>query len=387
MRNLIDPLDREQRQQQDEWIRPESGADSPREGMQMQWMVDLRRRIKQQYSSWQVPKSVREKMRLQDGDECIISIEAGSTRFHRKFKLTSGGEFWLKKADEAKVRLAAGQVSRVKFEVVLDPEFLTNRDDVPRIGKLVAHSVLTRVLRKMEGTRFTTLDFIGVFQKAEPIRYAQVLAAYGEGGKGSGSHYSSRSHIAKSLSNLSRSGAEGAPLRFIEYISAPLDAGSPVVALWEYSRNGDTVRWGASLDSDLQQLLADRRLSETQRQQMILARLGQGAFRADLIKYWGCCAITGCRDLRVLVASHIMPWSKSNSNERLDAFNGLLLTPNFDRLFDQGLISFSDLGKIMISEQLSSKVKGQLGIRSGLSVRLERRHLHYMAYHRKFVFV
>src|SRR5690606_5811487 len=67
---------------------------------------------------------------------------------------------------------------------------------------------------------------------------------------------------------------------------------------------------------------ACREVSETVRQQLVDARIGQGGFRRDLMAYWeGCCALTGCSVVEVLVASHIKPWAGSTNKERLDPFN------------------------------------------------------------------
>lgn len=41
---------------------------------------------------------------------------------------------------------------------------------------------------------------------------------------------------------------------------------------------------------------------------------------------------------------------------RLDSHNGLLLTWHIDHLFDQGYISFTDNGEILLSGSLSHKV-------------------------------
>ena len=54
----------------------------------------------------------------------------------------------------------------------------------------------------------------------------------------------------------------------------------------------------------------------------------------------------------LLRASHIKPWRAASGAERLDKFNGLLLTPNLDLAFDQGLISFDDHGQILLGEDL-----------------------------------
>jgi predicted restriction endonuclease len=54
-----------------------------------------------------------------------------------------------------------------------------------------------------------------------------------------------------------------------------------------------------------------------------------------------------------LISSHIVPWSESNDDERLDVENGILLSPNIDSLFDKHLISFKDNGEILISSLIN----------------------------------
>ena len=48
--------------------------------------------------------------------------------------------------------------------------------------------------------------------------------------------------------------------------------------------------------------------------------------------------MSGITSTWILIASHIKPWRVSNNNERLDVYNGLLLLPNLDKLFDKGYI-------------------------------------------------
>ena len=59
-------------------------------------------------------------------------------------------------------------------------------------------------------------------------------------------------------------------------------------------------------------------------------------------------------DLRLLVASHIVPWSKDKAN-RLNPSNGLCLSAIHDKAFDQGLISLSNDFRILISEDLAKQ--------------------------------
>ena len=127
-------------------------------------------------------------------------------------------------------------------------------------------------------------------------------------------------------------------------------------------------------------------LTETEKQQLTKARVGQGAFRESLIAMWGKCCVTGCNYVSILRASHIKPWRDSTNAERLDKFNGLLLSPNLDALFDKGLISFADGGDILISKILSADVRKALGVSSNVKVCLKSEHAKYMQWHREKVF-
>lgn len=127
-------------------------------------------------------------------------------------------------------------------------------------------------------------------------------------------------------------------------------------------------------------------LTETEKQQLVKARIGQGVFRESLITMWGRCCVTGCDYVPILRASHIKPWRDSANDERLDKFNGLLLSPNLDALFDRGLISFRDSGEILISKRLSAPVRETLGCSFDAKVLLVPEHTQYMAWHREKVF-
>jgi len=132
-----------------------------------------------------------------------------------------------------------------------------------------------------------------------------------------------------------------------------------------------------------------KELSETEREAIVQSRIGQGIFRSDLKKYWGeKCAVTGCKLIKILKASHIKPWSHSNNTERLDLYNGLLLIPNLDSVFDKGYISFDDEGKIIISNLLSEDDRIKLDVHSEMRIRkIEEKHIKYLEYHRQEIFL
>ena len=136
--------------------------------------------------------------------------------------------------------------------------------------------------------------------------------------------------------------------------------------------------------ADIQKYLS---LSSSEREAIVKARVGQGRFRQSLIEYWSTCGVTGCKDDALLRASHIKPWSKATLEERIDLYNGLLLSPTLDACFDSGYVSFDDEGGILISEKLTADDAKALGIRSNMCLRrVEPKHKKYLAFHREHIF-
>ncbi len=109
--------------------------------------------------------------------------------------------------------------------------------------------------------------------------------------------------------------------------------------------------------------------AETTDRREVEVRIGQQQFREKLLQYWKSCSVTGCSFQEILIASHIVPWSEASDSERLDVFNGLLLTPNLDKLFDNYFISFNSCGEILISKAVSSKAMADLGINPSMKLR------------------
>lgn len=128
-------------------------------------------------------------------------------------------------------------------------------------------------------------------------------------------------------------------------------------------------------------------IGPTQKLQLVLSRRGQGVFRANVRLNGKACRCTGVTDPRLLVASHIKPWSKCSDKEKLDGCNGLLLAPHVDRLFDRGLISFTDDGQIKISPRLPEKTLERWGLSAVTNVgSFTPEQSVYLAYHRSVVF-
>lgn len=126
----------------------------------------------------------------------------------------------------------------------------------------------------------------------------------------------------------------------------------------------------------------------TERRALILSRIGQGQFREDLLNLWGGrCAVTQFDVIPLLRASHIKPWRDSDNAERLDAFNGLLLSPAYDAAFDAGYISFEDDGRLMFCSDLEGDRARTLGIDPAARVvGIRPQHGMYLQHHRGQVF-
>lgn len=113
-------------------------------------------------------------------------------------------------------------------------------------------------------------------------------------------------------------------------------------------------------------------------------RRGQRKFRADVLALWRTCSVTNCDHLAVMVASHIVPWKGADDRERLDPGNGLLLTPNLDKLFDQHWITFLDNGRVRLSEWLARSAYRSLGVTGREALRVvPPRILPYLRRHRR----
>jgi len=141
-------------------------------------------------------------------------------------------------------------------------------------------------------------------------------------------------------------------------------------------------------DEIVDQILSDELLTETVREQLIMARIGQGKCRSRVNIVSPACRVTGISDGNFLIASHIKPWRVCSNEERLDGNNGLMLSPHIDQLFDEGYISFEDDGSLVVSSALPPEVLAAWSIDvRGNAGKLNEHQSRYMAYHRESVFL
>lgn len=127
----------------------------------------------------------------------------------------------------------------------------------------------------------------------------------------------------------------------------------------------------------------------TEAERLVVQRIGQNLFREALIDYWqGRCAVTGLDIVPLLRASHMKPWAACASDEeRLDIFNGLLLAPHLDALFDGGWITFSESGEMRVSLRLTLEQQAAMGVSIPYpTLELSPECQAYMSYHRNVIF-
>lgn len=128
-------------------------------------------------------------------------------------------------------------------------------------------------------------------------------------------------------------------------------------------------------------------MGELQKQQLVLARRGQGIFKHNVRLVESRCRLTGLARARHLRASHIKPWSKANDAEKIDGANGLLLSPHVDHLFDRGFITFRASGDVLVSSKLEDDVLERWSLESvGNAGAFSREQSVYLDYHRDEVF-
>ena len=113
--------------------------------------------------------------------------------------------------------------------------------------------------------------------------------------------------------------------------------------------------------------------------------IAQRVFRGNLLKLWkGTCAVTGVQETRILISSHIKPWASATSHEKVDRFNGLLLVPNLDSLFNEGLISFRDDGCVVLANSFQRDDRQRMRIDDNTHLtHVHAESLPYLEYHRK----
>lgn len=147
----------------------------------------------------------------------------------------------------------------------------------------------------------------------------------------------------------------------------------------------------ALINYDLRNLIPDthnQRIVSTEKEVISKIRLYQSKYRDNLLKILKECPFTGITDTRLLIASHIKPWCLSTDDEKLDIYNGFILSPLYDKLFDQGLITFTPDKKIVYSSTLSIKTLAIIKVNNDFCENLPvYRREKYLQFHNEKIFI
>lgn len=181
------------------------------------------------------------------------------------------------------------------------------------------------------------------------------------------------------------------PMMFAGY--QPISRETAALILNQVRTSQRTDTWARLLDALLSApdspmpLQGEQSDPATTRAALTQQRIGQGTFREALKQRWeSACAVTGITCSELLRASHVRPWKNSNSRQRRDPENGLLLAAHMDALFDRGLMSFDSAGKMLLSSKLGSDVRQDFGLPRALRYPPSKQLEEYLEYHREFLF-
>ncbi len=113
----------------------------------------------------------------------------------------------------------------------------------------------------------------------------------------------------------------------------------------------------ANLKGEKVEFSLNKDIKGEMKETVVKKRINQNFFRKMILSsYNNTCCITGMSISDLLIASHIVPWSKDEKC-RLNPRNGLCLNALHDRAFDKGLITISEDFRVLISPLLRQSNK------------------------------
>lgn len=130
-----------------------------------------------------------------------------------------------------------------------------------------------------------------------------------------------------------------------------------------------------------------------EKERLVKTRVNQNFFRqAVLSAYNFSCCITKIDVPELLIASHIVPWSKA-VKDRLNPRNGLCLNALHDKAFDKGLITITTSFKIKVSPKVlikpSAPVEAWISSFDGKDIAAPERFvptIEFLEYHNENIF-
>lgn len=162
-------------------------------------------------------------------------------------------------------------------------------------------------------------------------------------------------------------------------------------AIWE-RQNGPLVFNYSKRNEELEEL-KETSSTETEdknvKKEISNARYGQGKYREQLLEQCRFCPFTMISDERLLIASHIKPWAAANTTEKVDPYNGYMLSPLYDKLFDKGFITLTENRHVILSEFISPYTWKQIGLKNDSFIKslpMDDKRAEYLRFHHQAVF-
>lgn len=158
--------------------------------------------------------------------------------------------------------------------------------------------------------------------------------------------------------------------------------------IWEKQNGPLVLHYGKDKPSTPQQLKKEKD-EEKAAVEIRKARDGQGKYRELLLAQCPYCPFTMIADERLLIASHIKPWTASTAEEKIDPYNGYILSPLYDKLFDRGFITFKENRHIVLSDFISPLTWKKIGLKNDMffqTLPMDEKRIKYLEFHQQSVF-
>ena len=159
-------------------------------------------------------------------------------------------------------------------------------------------------------------------------------------------------------------------------------------AIWEQKNGPLVLRYGRANEAAPIQPIVPQPSVE-QIRNAIRVRDGQSRYREQLLEQCPFCPITMISDERLLIASHIKPWAASSDQEKIDPYNGYMLSPLFDKLFDRGFITFKENRHVILSDALSPYTWKRINLQNDTFIKalpMDEKRIKYLEFHHDSVF-
>lgn len=117
----------------------------------------------------------------------------------------------------------------------------------------------------------------------------------------------------------------------------------------------------------------------------------QSEWRSEVLEETMHCAISKCSDDRILIGCHIKPVTvclKDKCGNEVNPKNGIMMTPTYHKLFDDGFLSFDNQNHLLLSTHISSRNYERLSLknRQTSSILDIQPRTEFLEWHRKMVF-